>query len=161
MSLFPMARPSAPQDLSGSARRILPDERGVVSIEFALVTPILMLIILAMVDFGLAFREKMEAETAARAGLQYAIYDRSDQAGITGAITAATQLPAADLTIDVTTFYECADGSHPSGPAFCGAGDWPGTYVRVTVTKTFNALFTYAGLADTFTVTGSAEGRVQ
>lgn len=137
------------------------DERGAVAVEFALLVPFLMLMLVILTDFGIAFREKMQAEKAARAGLQYAIYDPKDNAGIASAITLATGLPAAQLTITVSRFYECADGFRPASPNFCAAGDWPGTYVRVQITKPFQAMLTWGGLAERFTVTGSAEGRVQ
>lgn len=148
------------------ARRIRPyrrylDDRGTAAVEFALLVPILMILMVSFVDFGIAFREKMQAEKAARAGLQYAIYDPRDNAGIAAAITAATGLPAGELTITVNHFYECASGHRPATPGFCAAGDWPGTYVSVQITKPFNALMTWGGLATVFTVTGSAEGRVQ
>lgn len=137
------------------------DARGTVAVEFALLVPVLMLMLVTLIDFGTAFREKMQAEKAARAGLQYAIYDPADNAGIASAITMATGLPAAQLTINVSRFYECANGTRPVSPNFCAAGDWPGTYVRVAISKPYTALLSWGGLAERFTVTGSAEGRVQ
>lgn len=150
-----------PRTLLRSLLRRPLDDRGTAAIEFALLTPILMLLLVASADFGMMFREKMQAEKAARAGLQYAIYDPQDNAGIATAITSATGLPVGQLTITVTRFYECANGTQPAAPGFCAAGDWPGTYVRITITKPFTALLTWGGLTERFSVTGSAEGRVQ
>ncbi|MFA7429944.1 MAG: TadE/TadG family type IV pilus assembly protein [Rhodospirillaceae bacterium] len=141
-------------------RRTL-DERGTVAVEFALLVPILMLLLVASADFGMAFREKMQAEKAARAGLQYAIYDPKDNAGISSAILLATGLTAGDLSVTVSRFYECANGTRPAKPGFCAAGDWPGTYVRIEITKPFTTIMTWGGLTEQFTIRGSAEGRVQ
>lgn len=137
------------------------DDRGAVAVEFALITPVLMLLLVAFIDFGLAFREKMQAETAARAGLQYAVYDSADNAAIIASVIDATGLPADDLTINVTRFLECANGTRPTTPGFCAAGDWPGSYVRIDVTKQFEAFIIWDQLAEAFTIRGSAEGRVQ
>ncbi|MGC2857543.1 TadE family protein [Novispirillum sp. DQ9] len=136
-------------------------DHGTVAVEFALLVPVLMLILVTLLDFGTAFREKMQAEKAARAGLQYAIYDPADNAGIASAITLATGLPAGQMTITVNHFYECANGARPASPNFCAAGDWPGRYVRIDISKPYTALLSWGGLAERFTVRGSAEGRVQ
>ena len=50
-----MRRGTRPWRVLGSRRRSLADERGVALIEFALVLPLLLLIMFGMIDFGKAF----------------------------------------------------------------------------------------------------------
>jgi Flp pilus assembly protein TadG len=142
-------------------RELLRDCRGAVAVEFALVTPILLLILLHVVDLGMAFHEKMETEVAARAGFQYALFDKDDATGIRNAVTSATDLPPEELTVNVTSFCQCADGSAATCGDVCTAGDFPGTYVQVSVTKDFSAVLSLYGLPSEFEIDGTAVGRVQ
>jgi hypothetical protein len=49
---------------SGLRRR--GDQRGIVMVEAALIIPLLMMLVLCSIDFGLAWRDRMRTETAAR-----------------------------------------------------------------------------------------------
>lgn len=150
----------APWSALASLRRLAGSREGVVSIEFALVAPILLLILLHLVDFGLAFNKRMKLESAARAGLQYAMVNKGDTAGIVAAVNQATDLDPSEVTVTVTEFCECGAAGAPCGTT-CEDGSWPATYVRVTTDSTFTALFTLYGLQEVFNMRGSAESRVQ
>ena len=80
--------------------------RGVSTIEFALVTPILLLIIVGVMNFGAALQESNKLEDSARSGLQFAVTFPSDAAGICR--TTCNTLPQnwrTDTTIRVS--YRC------------------------------------------------------
>lgn len=134
--------------------------RGTVTIEFALIAPVLLLLLLHVVDFGLAFNQRMKLESAARAGLQYAMFDKDNTVGIQAAVTGATDLDADDMTVTVTEFCECNGVTATCGVS-CDDGAWPGTYVQISATSQFNAIFSVYGLQDVFNLEGSAIGRVQ
>ena len=58
------------------------DRRGVSALEFVLVMPLIVLIMLATADLGNAVQQSIRLETAARAGAQYAFTFPRDAAGI-------------------------------------------------------------------------------
>ena len=60
-------------------RRHSRDERGVALVEFAVIAPVVMLLVFGIVEFGLAFSIKLNVETAARAGARVGSGLRDDR----------------------------------------------------------------------------------
>jgi len=134
--------------------------RGTVTIEFALVLPILLGLLIQIIDFGLAFHERIQLESAARAGLSFALADRTDTASIQDAVRQATGLPAGSLTVTVAEFCECPNGG---GSVACGSGCGAtpeAVYIQIDVQKTFDPLMPHRLLDEFYTLTGTAIGRV-
>jgi Flp pilus assembly protein TadG len=77
-------------------------EEGSAAVEFALVLPLVLVVLLALVQVGLVVRDRVLVEAAARAGARVAaIVD--DQAAIEGAaMDAAPSLDPALATVEVT-----------------------------------------------------------
>lgn len=70
----PGGRPSAPRSL-----RLSDGQRGEALVEFALLAPVIILLLLAMVDFGRVFDAWLVTTNAAREGARYAsIYSTKD-----------------------------------------------------------------------------------
>jgi Flp pilus assembly protein TadG len=93
---------------------------GVSSIEFALLMPIMLAMLVGLLDWGLAIDQRIQLQTAVRAGAQYALRNPTDTAGITAAVRAA----AADRTLtvgDPVIFCEC-NGGAASCTATCDSG---------------------------------------
>jgi len=94
-------------------------ERGQALVELALVLPILLLILMAIVDFGRIFHGYLSVTTAAREGARSAAMGQTDTQIRTNSIQSATPLDSALLTVQII-------------PA---AGErFSGTNVEVTVT---------------------------
>lgn len=136
------------------------NEKGVAAVEFALVAPILLLLLLGLADFGLAMRERMALASAARAGAERAWADSGDNAAITQAVQAAGTLDAAAITVAVTEFCECAGTASACGVT-CADGSTPATYVGVSVSEDFPLLLPYPGIGSPIALTGTAILRVQ
>ena len=77
-------------------------ERGDGLVEFALILPVLMLILIAILDFGRAVFAYSVVANCAREGARFGTISPTDEAGIVAAATnAAVGLDAAQLTINV------------------------------------------------------------
>lgn len=123
-------------------RRHLPDDRGAAAIEFAIVLPLLLVLIFGVIDFGRMLNAQVALSQVAREGARLEALDRPDPEGRAES-TAPDISGTAD--IDVTITQPCPDEYDPEADAI------------VTATIPFD--FT-TGLLDPFTGerTLSAEG---
>ena len=64
-------------------RRLLGATRGTVSVEMALLAPILGFLVIGLVDFGETISRKMQLANAVRAGTQYALVRKPVQGDMT------------------------------------------------------------------------------
>ena len=89
------------------------DERGQALVEFALVAPILLLILLAIVQCGIAFNHYLTLTDAVRAGTREAAVSRSlpNPAGVAEArVRAAASGSLDDNELDVTVTFKDLNG---------------------------------------------------
>jgi Flp pilus assembly protein TadG len=128
-------------------------------VELAIIAPMLLILLLGLFEFGMAVNEKSKVTLAARAGAQLALTGTTDSATITNAITAASGLTAADLTININTFCECQDGTSVQ----CNGGTCPvgavRTFISVDVSKPYTINMNVPGIDDTITLSASATVR--
>lgn len=111
-------------------------ERGAVAVEFAIVLPVLLALILGIIEFGMAFNAQMSLTNAAREGVRVMAISNDPVAAKAAAKNAAVSLNPA-LTDSNIAF------SQPS----CS----PTQQMTVTITYT---LSTITGFAGPFTLTG-------
>ncbi len=138
--------------------------RGAAVIEFALLAPVLLLMVVGAIDFGTFIHQKMQLQSAARAGVQFAAQSNatiSDTAGIVNAAANASELDFTGVTTTTTQFCSCSDGVESAADTFggcsgsCAGGELPGLYVRVNVTGQFTPLFPIRGISDLASSSGS------
>lgn len=127
-------------------RQIIKNNRGQALVEFALILPILLLLIVGAMEFGLIIHQYMVVTEAAREGARSAAVGGSDGVVTSVVTTAASQIPANQLTISVSP------GTRVRGN---GVTVTVGTPVH-TITKLISPFFP-AG----FTVQGVATMRVE
>jgi Flp pilus assembly protein TadG len=77
-------------------------ERGSAVIEFALLLPILLLVLLAVVQVGVLASDQLVITQAARAGARAASVEAGDDAARAAAIGAAPGLDPARITVTIT-----------------------------------------------------------
>lgn len=113
-------------------------DKGVAALEFALLFPLLMAIILSMYDIGRAVHLNIRLAEAARLGAEYGVRAPSDDAGITSTVTNA--LPGwTGVVVDPVERSCVCPGS---GPALCSSScSVPMTrYLKVRVSKGLDRL---------------------
>lgn len=134
----------------------LRDVSANMAVEFALVAPIMVTLIMAVADFGIIARDKAELQAAARAGLQAILLDSDDLAGA----ESAAETVAPEATVVATQSCYCADGATVACGDSCASGPVR-RRVRVTASRDLTLLFPWPGLDDPFPAEGVAEARVE
>lgn len=111
-------------------------ERGAVAVEFALLAPVLVMLLLGIMEFGRAYNAQITLSSAAREGVRVMAIGNNSAAARTAVKNAATGLQPT-LT----------DGNITITPSSCTAG------VQTTVNITYT-LTTMTGIAGPFAMEG-------
>lgn len=136
---------------------------GAVAVEFALVAPVLIILLLIAVDFGAGMYEQQRIVGAARAGAQFAVFSTAnaqDETLIQAAVANAAQKDASELDITSVYFCQCQSGASVDCTGTCD-GDAPEVYVRITVEYEHETLLDYPGLGNPMTLTAESEYRLR
>lgn len=141
--------------------RLLRCRAGVGAVEFALMLPILVLLLAAVADFSLAANQKMRLTSAARAGAQAAYKASGETAGVAPAVQQAAGLDAAGLTIASQKTCGCLNGAAAACDGSCADGNGVRTYVSVTVSESWSPVIVSAVMAAPVTLRGTATLRVK
>ena len=123
--------------------RLAGHDGGNVMIEFALILPVLCLMMVGMFDLGRFGLQKSAMLQGAREGAQYGILAPSDSGNINTTAQNATGLSG--VTATNTVFYECTSGVSVPASTVCSGGSAPKTYLTVQVTKTFASVLAAGG----------------
>jgi len=137
---------------------------GNISVEFALVLPFLMMLVMGAYDFGRGFTEKLRLNSAARAGAQYAL-QKYNMVGDDAGVIQSARDDAEDVndTLNVTPRYFCTcltGGGIPCGTS-CAGGEVPMRYIEVDVSGPFEFMFDYPMTSGSMTLQGHAELRLR
>jgi Flp pilus assembly protein TadG len=111
-------------------------ERGAAAVEFAILLPLLLMLVLGTIEFGRAYNAQITLTNAARDGVRVMAIGNDPTGAKTAAKNAAasvsTAIPTSDITLSTTA---------------CSTGD------QVTLTIKYN-LSTITGIAGPFPMTG-------
>ena len=126
-------------------------EQGAASVELALVLPFLVLLVVAMIDYGTAINRKMQLTNAIRAGTQYATVRKPVEQDLTEIRQAVLDTAPADKTgtreLSSTFFCECPDGSALVCEDECATGA-RGSYVQIVLREDFPLILSYPGIGN-------------
>lgn len=150
-------------------RRYLRDTSGIAAVEFALIAPVLFLILAGVIDYGAYLRERMMLEELSRNAAQY-IAQGGDPADVMDNVVTPSniQIKAAaagrQINYSAQETTECANGvlisSAPS--VQCPTGDYKRHFWEATVTTVYQPLFPWPGVSQTaLSLTGFTRLRTQ
>ena len=117
---------------------------GSILLEFALVTPVICLMLIAMADLGRFGLQKSALLQGAREGAQYGIMVQGDTTNTNTTAQSATGLTG--VTATSSYFYECTAGVSVPAGTVCGSGQTLKTYLTVTVSKSFTSIMASGGV---------------
>ena len=153
------SRQSATPALLRSRRR---KSRGQTLVEFALVFPIFMLLLVGMIDFGMGLYKYMTVINGARVGARAGILNPADTGGvIEAAVSAATS--GAGVSIDTTKLtIACTTSSTATPPntsEACSAAK-SGDTISVTVPYTYTMILPVT-FGHTISMTSTAQMAIE
>jgi Flp pilus assembly protein TadG len=120
------------------------DRAGNVMIEFALVLPVLFLLLAGLLDLGRYALQKSATLEGAVEGAQYGVLAPTDSANINTTAQNATGLSG--VTATNTVFCQCVNGTTVSCSTTCGSGQTLKTYITVTTSASFSSVLRVATL---------------
>ena len=152
------------RSLTHSFRSTRSDSGGSL-IETALLTPVLLLLVLGVGDFGRIMYHGITLGNAARAGASHGVHSVARLTDGAGIKTAAEQ-DAQDIgaiTVGSQLICECAGGAVVTcGTTSCGGYGAPKAFVEVTATTTFTPISAVLpGIPGTSNLTRTARMRAQ
>ncbi|WP_104136655.1 TadE/TadG family type IV pilus assembly protein [Arthrobacter sp. ZGTC131] len=121
-------------------------ERGAVAVEFALLAPVLIMILLGIMEFGRAYNVQTTLTNAAREGVRVMAVSNKQADALTATTNAADTLSPKLRNSDVTIAFQTIPSTTPA-PTSCA----PGRQVTVTIRY---SLSTTTGIAGPFAMTG-------
>lgn len=140
-------------------------QRGSMLVEFALLVPVLLILMFGMVDFSRVFLTAITVTSAAQAGAEYGSSSSSTFSDYTGMQNAATHDASqlSSFTATATQYCSCSPGgvSVSCTTTTCAGYGAPAKYVKVQTTSTFHTLFPYPLVPSSATVNAAAYIRVQ
>jgi len=136
--------------------------KGTATIEFAVMAPLILLLLAGVLDFSILLRTATCAANAARVGSEYGSRKSSAATDYSGMQTAAVNSApgVAGLTASAARSCQCSGGGSVSCTGTCGAGSMQ-VYVQVTVQAPAHTIFDYSALSVPSGVTAQASMRVQ
>ena len=142
---------------------LLDAREGNAVVEFSIAAPVLTVILVPLIDIGMAVYQKMQVQDAAQAGAQYAMAHGWNSSSIQNAVTSATAL-AVSATPAPSKTCGCPDGSSVSA-ATCGStcsdGKTAGVYVTVGAQVTYTPLLPYPTMGNSLTLSAQTTARIQ
>ncbi len=107
--------------LRSALNDFLRDRDGNAAVEFAILLPILLLLITATVDLGLGFQEKVRVQSALNSGLQHVMQTQGDNIATTRNVILHGLGPDTGATVEASTLCRC-QGTTTSCSTSCSSG---------------------------------------
>ena len=144
--------------------RFWKDTSGVAMVEYALIVPILCVLLVGVTDYGMFIREKMELDDLARDSVQYVLQGgdyNNIQAEVIAKSDIYNRVDQNELTVTVTPpsqSCECNSGASVScSSGSCPSGDYKRGFVNVTISATYRPIVAWPGIASNMAMSGTAK----
>jgi len=137
------------------------DRLGSIVVEFALITPVMLVALIALADYGLMVYQNTQLSEAANAGVRFAMTEgnEDDDAGIEAAALSA--LPEGlDADVILTRECRCPTGGSIACDDECSGEIVPGRYLEVVVNCPYAMIFDYPGIEDVDSLQSHAVVRI-
>lgn len=136
-------------------------ESGVAAVEFSLVAPILIFLMIGLMDMGIYIRDRMKLEQISRAAVDYVMQGGLEENITTDILNYYDQAHADQYTISTERVCTCSDGVAQTCDAVsCDSGDYSRQFFQVNIDRTFQTTFPYPGISDEISLKGHSRMRL-
>ncbi len=140
-------------------RSITRNDGGNAIVEFALIVPVLLIMMMGLVDAGRAISANARLGTGVTTALRYAMTDAYADAAISTAALEGSRYASGEASVAVSRFCECPDGSPITCTDTCPAG-FRRIFVQVAMDRTQMTLFSYPVIGSSVTVSRTSSLQV-
>jgi hypothetical protein len=115
-------------------------------------------------DLGLAYYSKMQVQTSAQVGAEYAAIHGYNSSAISSAVTGATSTTGISATPAPVQFFGCPSSSGIASAASgstCPDGSMAATYVTVSSSRSYTTLLPYPGIPATYAQAATSTVRIK
>ena len=137
---------------------------GAAAVEFAILSTLLVLMMVAVIDLGMGLYRGIQVRNAAQAGAAYAMAKGYDASSITSAVLNATSFSQVSASPAPTQFCGCpttAGITTVTCGSTCVGGSTSGTYVTSSAAGSYTTLINYPLFSNTFNYAIQATVRIQ
>ena len=142
-----------------SMKKLVGKRRGSAAIEFGLMIPLLLTILMGVIEIGDAMYEAMQVYNSVEAGAVYAAKNGFDSAGISAAVANATSTTGITATPAPAQFCGCPSSAGVAQIACnstCTGGIAPSQYVRISAALNHQTILPYPALSLPTTLTAQS-----
>lgn len=150
-------------NIRSQTRRFMNGTHGVAAPELGLIAPILAIMVLGIVDFGVGIYRSMQVNNAAQAGAQYAMINGFNPKAIEQAVVNATSYIKIEAVPSPTTFCGCPEADRVVIAACgttCPNGLAVGKYISVSAQGAYKTIFSYPLIPKKMTFSANSTVRV-
>ena len=130
-------------------RRLLGDERALSVVEFAAIAPFLGLLVVGVADLGRGYAARFALQNAANRTIELAHQGTKADDYTYLKTEAATAAGVAVTAVTLDQWLECDSGTKKAFTENCDAGQQSARYIKLTIVKNFDPLFSSAGYPNT------------
>jgi Flp pilus assembly pilin Flp len=146
--------------------KALKEDKGAAAVEFALIAPFLIMMLVGIMDFGRFINQRMELENLARAAAEYVVKGGDESLVTQDVILMSGKITEEDLPgvqQEGDSVCECDNGEEVTCGTTCSGSDttYQRRYYNFSLTRSFTPMFPYPGIPDTITLTGNARLQIQ
>lgn len=145
-------------------RHAADDVRGIASVEFVILAPMLLFMAIGIIDLGNGVYSEMQVQNAAEAGAQYAIAHGFNSSAIITAVTSATGNPGVTVSSGPSQYCGCPTSTGITTTtcgSTCSVGGTTATFVTVSARATYTPIIAYPGIPSSFIFTYPATVRIK
>jgi len=144
--------------------KILRKEEGAAAVEFALVSPFIIFLIVGMMDFAFYINQRMALESLARAAAEYVVkggdIDLVEEDVVQKSPLMQQSEDEDPLEVSGEVACECGGGEAVACEETCPNG-YQRRFYSISLSKTYSSMFKYPGLPQTMVLTGNTRLQIE
>ena len=150
--------------MRGTLGKFWRQDDGLAAVEFALISPVLIMMLIGMMDFGMFINQRMQLQNTARAAGEYILRGGKDENVLQDVVLQPLDIEEAELeetTTEAARICECENGEVVECTASCPNGEYRRQYYTFSMTRNYTPIFPYPGVAEIIPITGSIRVQIE